>query len=68
MIVGMSSIPALRREMQEDLCESVANLVYRASFRRDNAAQRNPVSKNRTKRNKTKNKKINCVKLIFKVL
>ena len=42
----MHLIPALRRQMQADLCEFEASLVYRASSRTVRAVtQRNSVSK-----------------------
>jgi hypothetical protein len=41
----MPSIPAFGRQLQEDLCEFEAGLIYRVRFRRVEAEQRNPVSK-----------------------
>lgn len=41
----MPIIPSLKREMQEDLCEFKACLVYKASSKIPRASQKNPVSK-----------------------
>jgi hypothetical protein len=59
-------IPALRRQMQADLCEFKASLVYRVNSRTARATQRNLVSKkqNKTKQNKNNlliNKKIHII-------
>ena len=43
-MVAHTLIPALERQRQVDLCEFMASLVYRASFRTARATQRNPVS------------------------
>lgn len=40
---------AVRRQRQTDLCDFVANWVYRAISRIAKAIQRNPVLKNQTK-------------------
>jgi hypothetical protein len=48
---------ALGRQRQEDLCEFKANLVYRVSFRKVRAKQRNHVKKN--KKQKTNKQKKN---------
>ena len=47
LVMHMLLIPALRklRQAQQDLCEFKASLVYRVSFRKAMATQRNPVSK-----------------------
>ena len=46
----MPLIPELRRQMQADLCEFKANLVYRVTARAD--TQRNPVLKKKKPINK----------------
>ena len=47
-------IPALGRQRKEDLCESEASLIYRASFRAARATQRNPCLKTKQQTNKQK--------------
>ena len=47
-------IPALGRQRKEDLCESEASLIYRASFRTARATQRNPCLKTKQQTNKQK--------------
>jgi hypothetical protein len=41
VVVHAMSIPGLRREKQEDLCESQASIVYTGSSRKARATQRN---------------------------
>ena len=55
--IGQPSIPVFRKQRQVDLCEFVANLVYRVSSRTAKATQRNLVSKtNQTKRKRERKK------------
>ena len=49
-MVAHAFTPALRRQRQEDFCDSEASLVYKVDSRTARTIQRNPVSKKKRKK------------------